>query len=186
MQQEELPEAQRAARGAVGTVPQQQAQGALRPARAQRADSRGDATEKNKKANAARHDETHQTRRALETARAQMAGRGGHGPPPVSRQLCSQHSPQSDSAEEDCYGVTHRARHKKTREKKKCRGGRKKKAVDERVDEERGAASEPPKSAKEHAYEIGYRGVVEADEYSTGTELPSPETREVVRHSEAD
>ena len=81
MQQEELPEAQRAARGAVGTVPQQQAQGALRPARAQRADSRGDATEKNKKANAARHDETHQTRRALETARALTAGRGGTGPP---------------------------------------------------------------------------------------------------------
>ena len=62
----------------------------------------------------------------------------------------------------------------------------KKKAVDERVDEERGAASEPPKSAKEHAHEIGHRGVVEADEYSTGTESPSPKTREVVRHSEAD
>jgi len=59
MQQEELPEAQRAARGAAGTVPEQRAQGALRPARAQRADSRGDATETNKKANAARHDETH-------------------------------------------------------------------------------------------------------------------------------
>jgi len=58
-----------------------------------------------------------------------------------------------------------------------------KKSVDERVDEERGAASEPPKSAKEHAYEIRHRGVVEADEYSTGTESPSPETREVVRHS---
>ena len=42
---------------------------------------RGDATEKNKKANAARHDETHQTRRAPETARALTAGRGGHGPP---------------------------------------------------------------------------------------------------------
>ena len=90
VQQEELPEAQRAARGAAGTVPEQRAQGALRPARAQRADSRGDATEKNKKANAARHDETHQTRRALETARALTAGRGGHGPPTVSRQLCSQ------------------------------------------------------------------------------------------------
>jgi len=61
VQQEELPEAQRAARGAAGTVPEQRAQGALRPARAQRADSRGDATETNKKANAARHDETHQT-----------------------------------------------------------------------------------------------------------------------------
>jgi len=77
VQQEELPETQRAARGAAGTVPEQRAQGALRPARAQRADSRGDATEKNKKANAARHDETHQTRRAPETARAPKAGRGG-------------------------------------------------------------------------------------------------------------
>ena len=48
VQQEELPEAQRAARGAAGTVPEppeQRPQGALRPARAQRADSRGDATE---------------------------------------------------------------------------------------------------------------------------------------------
>jgi len=88
VQQEELPEVQRAARGAAGTVPEQRAQGALRPARAQRADSRGDATDKNKKANAARHDETHQTRRAPETARALTAGRGGHGPPTVSRQLC--------------------------------------------------------------------------------------------------
>jgi len=34
---------------------------ALRPARVQRVDSRGDATEKNKKANAAHHDETHQS-----------------------------------------------------------------------------------------------------------------------------
>jgi len=33
VQQEELPEAQRAARGAAGTVPEQRAQGALRPAR---------------------------------------------------------------------------------------------------------------------------------------------------------
>jgi len=172
---------QRAARGAAGTVPEQRAQGALRPARAQRADSRGDATEKNKKANADRHDETHQTRRALETARALTAGRGGHGPPTVSRQLCSQHSPQSDSAEEDCYGVTHRARHKKTREQKKMSRRAEKKIVDER-----GAASEPPKSAKEHAYEIRHRGVVEADEYSTGMESPSPETSEVVHHSEAD
>jgi len=38
VQQEELPEAQRAARGAAGTVPEQRAQGALRPARAQRAE----------------------------------------------------------------------------------------------------------------------------------------------------
>jgi len=43
VQQKELPEAQRAARGAAGTVPEQRAQGALRPARAQRADSRGNA-----------------------------------------------------------------------------------------------------------------------------------------------
>jgi len=40
VQQEELPEAQRAARGAAGTVPEQRAQGALRPARAQRAEQR--------------------------------------------------------------------------------------------------------------------------------------------------
>jgi len=37
--------------------------------------------EKNQKANAARHDETHQTRRTPETARAPTAGRGGTGPP---------------------------------------------------------------------------------------------------------
>jgi len=35
VQQEELPEAQRAARGAAGTVPEQRAQGAQRPVRAQ-------------------------------------------------------------------------------------------------------------------------------------------------------
>jgi len=69
-----------AARGAAGTVSEQRAQGALRPARAQRADSRRGATENNK-ANAVRYDETHQTRRAPETARALTAGRGGHGPP---------------------------------------------------------------------------------------------------------
>jgi len=40
VQQEELPVAQRAARGAAGMVPEQRAQGALRPARAQRADRR--------------------------------------------------------------------------------------------------------------------------------------------------
>jgi len=112
-----------AARGAAGTVPEQRAQGALRPARAQRADSR---EETNKKANVDRHDETHQTRRALETARALTAGRGGHGPPTVSRQLCSQHSPQSDSAEEDCYGVTHRADAKKRENKKNVEEGEKK------------------------------------------------------------
>ena len=83
--------------------------------------------------------------------------------------------------------MTHRAtRHKKNERTKKKMSRAKKKTVDERVDEERGAANEPPKSAKEHAYEIEHRGVVEADEYSTGTESPSPETREVVRHSEAD
>jgi len=84
VQQEELPEAQRAARGAAGTVPEQRAQCALRPARALRADSRGDAMETNKKANAARHDETHQTRRALD------GGQGGARPPQVSKQLCLQ------------------------------------------------------------------------------------------------
>ena len=55
-----------AARGAAGTVPEQRAQGALRPARAQRADSRmqNESKEKNPKANAARHDDETQTRRA--------------------------------------------------------------------------------------------------------------------------
>jgi len=60
-QDEELPEAQRAAR---------RAQGALRPARAQRADSREDRTRKRTPLDAKKHKQ------------------GGHGPPTVSRQLC--------------------------------------------------------------------------------------------------
>jgi len=69
-----------AARGAAGTVLEQRAQGALRPARAQRADSRGDASE-NKKANAARHDEhTKQGGHPKQHGRQRRAG-GGTAPP---------------------------------------------------------------------------------------------------------
>ena len=65
VQQEELPEAQHAAR---------RAQGALRPARAQRADSRGQmqrrSKKKNQKANAARHEMKHTNKAAGKGVRA--------------------------------------------------------------------------------------------------------------------
>jgi len=62
--------------------------------------------------------------------------------------------------------VMHRVGRGDTKNEKKKMSRRTKKSfdVDKRVDEERGAASEPPKRAKEPAYEIGHRGVVEADE----------------------
>jgi len=78
VQQEELPEAQRAARRG---RPQSSGRRARCGQRVRSAQTAEDAKEKNKKANAADHDETHQTRRAPETARALTAGRGGHGPP---------------------------------------------------------------------------------------------------------
>jgi len=74
-------------RSAAGTVPEQWARGALRPARARRADSRGDATEKKQRRNGenehrlTRHTMKHQTGRAPETARTLTAGMGGHSPP---------------------------------------------------------------------------------------------------------
>jgi len=82
-EQEELPEAQRAARRGRSQNSGRRARCGQRVRSAQRADSRGDATgrsnEKNKKANAARHDETQNN----------VAGKGGTGgPPTVSRQLC--------------------------------------------------------------------------------------------------
>jgi len=96
-QQEELPEAQRAARGAARGGDGPRAAGARRAAasvcaaRKQQRRCNGEEQERN----AAHHDETHQTRRTPETARAPTAGRGGHGPPMVSRQLCLQQHPQS-------------------------------------------------------------------------------------------
>jgi len=64
--------------------------------------------------------------------------KAGTGPPRCLDNCANNTPPNPIGQEEDCDGVTHKARHKK-REKKIVEEDEKK-AVDERVDEERGAA----------------------------------------------
>jgi hypothetical protein len=112
----------RAARGAAGTVPEQRAQGALRP-RGHSALGQQRRCKSKEAKRAVEHDTTkHQTGRAPETGRAP----GGHGPPTASP--CAHNTPPNPTgkrriARRDAQEET---KLKKTIGQKKRRGGREK------------------------------------------------------------